>query len=195
MKRIVTSGVAIAATLTVADLALPGGAATQGRADASGPHYYTTKTPYGPQESPRDYQPVPKGFAPVFTENVTRHGSRAMTDSGDSDAVLEVLDSAKGQDALTPRGAKLGPQVRTLLSGATTIGYGNLSGRGAQEQRDTALRMERRLPSLFSDIAADHEPIEVETSGVARAVASADAFTDGLTADDLSLAGQIQLAF
>jgi hypothetical protein len=193
MKRIVASGVAVAATVTVAALTLPGGtAAAQGRPYASGPHYYTTKTPYAPQESPRDYQSAPKGFAPVFTENVARHGSRAMTDSDDGDSVLAVLESARAQGGLTRLGAKLGPQVRTLLTGASAIGYGNLSGRGAQEQRDTALRLELRLPSLFSTIVADDEPIEVETSGVTRAVASANAFTDGLTAGDPALAGVIQ---
>ena len=193
MKRNVASGVAAAATLAVAALALPGGTAVaQGRPHTSGPHYYTTKTPYSPQESLRHYQSVPKGFAPVFTENVARHGSRAMTDSGDGDAVLAVLQSAQAQGALTRLGARLGPQVQTLLAGASTIGYGNLAGRGVQEQHDTALRMERRLPALFSTIVAGQEPIEVETSGVARAVASANAFTGGLTAGDPALAGLIQ---
>ncbi|WP_405922596.1 histidine-type phosphatase [Streptomyces sp. NBC_00035] len=183
----------MAATLAAAALTLPSGtAAAQDQPHASGPHYYTTKTPYRPQESLRDYQLAPKGFTPVFTENVARHGSRAMTDSGDGDAVLAVLQSAQAQSALTRLGTKLGPQVRTLLTGASTIGYGNLSGRGIQEQRDTALRMERRLPSLFSTIVADHEPIEVDTSGVARAVASANAFTGGLTTGDPALAGLIQ---
>ncbi|MCX4767746.1 histidine phosphatase family protein [Streptomyces sp. NBC_01275] len=193
MKRTVASGAAVAATLAVAALALPDAtAAAQNRPHASGPHYYTTKTPYQPRENPRDYQAAPKGFTPVFTENVARHGSRAMTDGDDGDAVLAVLESARTQNALTPLGAQLGPQVRTLLTGASTIGYGSLSGRGAQEQRDTALRLERRLPSLFSAIVAGDEPIEVETSGVARAVASADAFTGGLTAGDPALAGLIQ---
>ena len=115
-----------------------------------------------------------------------------MTDSGDGDAVLSVLHSAESQGGLTRLGAQLGSQVQTLLAGASTIGYGNLSGRGAQEQHNTALRIERRLPSLFSTIVAQHEPIEVETSGVDRAVASANAFTGGLTAGDPALAGLIQ---
>ncbi|MER6122120.1 histidine-type phosphatase, partial [Streptomyces sp. NPDC001795] len=155
-------------------------------------HYYTTKTPYAPQERLADYQPLPKGFAPVFTENVARHGSRAMSDSGDGDAVLAVLNSAQQQGALTALGKQLAPQVEALLAAGSSIGYGNLSGLGAQEQRQTALRMERRLPSLFADIAAKDEPIEVETSGVARAVASAKAFTGGLTEGDPALAPRIQ---
>ncbi len=156
------------------------------------PHYCTTKTPYAPQEQLRDYQSVPKGFAPVFTENVARHGSRAMTDSDDGDAILAVLASARQQGGLTRLGARLAPQVQALLAGAETIGYGNLAGRGVQEQRGTALRMEKRLPSLFAAIKAKGEPIQVVTSGVDRAVASANAFTDGLKAGDPALAGLIQ---
>ena len=57
-----------------------------------------------------------------------------------------------------------------------------------QEQHDTALRMERRLPSLFSTITARQEPIVVETSGVTRATASANAFTGGLVTGDPALA-------
>ena len=182
MKRTLAVGAALAVALT-----LPGGTAA-----AHDAHFYTTKTPYSPQESLRDYQAVPKGFVPVLTQTVARHGSRAMSDSEDGDAVLAVLASAQAQGALTKLGARLQPQVQALLTAGSSIGYGNLSGRGAQEQRQTALRTERRLPTLFATIVAGHEPIEVETSGVTRAVASADAFTGGLTAGDPALAGLIQ---
>lgn len=192
MKRTVASGAALVAALAVAAVTLPGGSASAQGAPRPVPHFYTTKQPYEPRQSPRSYQSPPKGFTPVFTENVARHGSRAMTDSGDGDAVLAVLGAARAQGALTPLGARLGPQVTTLLAGASSIGYGNLSGLGAQEQEGTALRMERRLPSLFATIVAKKEPIEVETSGVARAIASANAFTGGLASGDPALAGLIE---
>lgn len=191
MKRTAASGAALAVTLAVAATALTGGDAfAHGSGHAPHPdrQFLTTKTPYAPQQRLRDYQRAPKGFTPVFTENVSRHGSRAMTGSGDGDAVLAVLRSAQAQDALTGLGARLGPQVTALLAGATSIGYGNLSARGVQEQQQTALRMEQRLPTLFSTIVAEQEPIEVKTSGVARAVASANAFTGGLNAGDPALA-------
>lgn len=188
MRRAVVSAAIVAATLALASTALP----AQADAAHAERHFYTTKTPYAPQERLADYQPVPKGFTPVFTENVARHGSRAMTDSDDGDAVLAALDSAQGKGALTGLGKRLGPQVKSLLAAGSSIGYGNLAGLGVQEQLQTALRMERRLPSLFSDITAKGEPIEVETSGVTRAVASANAFTAGLTAGDPALAPLIQ---
>jgi hypothetical protein len=195
MKRIVASGAALTAALVTAAVTLPGGAASAripSHPALTGPHFYTTKTPYSPQERLTDYQSPPTGFAPVFAENVVRHGSRAMTDGDDGDAILAVLRSAQAQNALTRLGTRLGPQVQTLLAGGSSIGYGNLAGRGEQEQEGIALRMERRMPALFSAIAAKQEPIEVATSGVDRAVASANAFTGGLAAGDPALAGLIQ---
>ncbi|MDF3289829.1 histidine-type phosphatase [Streptomyces silvisoli] len=154
--------------------------------------FLSTKTPYAPQEGLGDYQRPPHGFTPIFTETVSRHGSRAMTDSDDGDSVVAVLNSAARQSALTPLGAQLAPRIRSLLTGAASIGYGNLSGLGAREQRQTALRMERRLPSLFRTIRNRREPIEVETSGVPRTVASANAFTSGLVQGDPGLVGLIR---
>ena len=195
MKRTVATGAALAVTLTAVAVTLTGGTASARnlpRAPHAGRHFYTTMTPYTPQESLSHYQRAPKGYAPVFTEDVIRHGARAMTDSSDVDAVLAVVQSAAAQGELTGLGARLGPQVQSLLAGASSIGYGNLAGLGVQEQQQLALRLERRLPSLFATIVAKQEPIEVETSGVARVVASANAFTSGLTSGDPSLAGLIQ---
>ena len=155
MKRIAASGAALAATL-VAAAVLPGGSASA-RPARTGP-FLTTKTPYTPQERLSDYQDPPEGFVPVFAENVVRHGSRAMTDSDDGDAVLAVLRNAQTRHALTSLGTRLAPQVGALLAGGASIGYGNLAGRGKQEQRDIALRMERRMPALFDTIVAKIRP-------------------------------------
>lgn len=194
MKRTISSMAAL--TLAAAAVTTAGGSASAhvpGRdvLDAV-QHFSTTKTTYAPQQDARTYEAVPASFAPVFTESVSRHGSRAMSDSEDGDAVLAVLRDAESKGALTRLGARLGPQVESLLAGASSVGYGELSGRGAQEQRQTALRMERRLPSLFRTIVAGQEPIEVKTSGVTRATASADAFTGGLTDGDPELTDLVQ---
>lgn len=193
MKRTISSMTAL--VLAAAAVTAAGGSAAAhapGRALASGAHFYTTKTTYAPQQDARDYQAVPASFTPVFTESVSRHGSRAMSDSEDGDAVLAVLRDAEGKGALTRLGVRLGPQVESLLAAASSVGYGELSGRGVQEQRQTAERMERRLPSLFRAIVAGQEPVEVKTSGVARATASANAFTGGLTAAEPRLTNLVQ---
>ncbi|MBL1080834.1 histidine-type phosphatase [Streptomyces actinomycinicus] len=141
---------------------------------------YGTKAPYAPQQHPHGYQEVPAGFVPVFTENVSRHGSRAATDSEDGDLVLALWDKAEADGALTRRGADFGPKVRALQAAMAKAGYGNLSGRGKQELADTALRMEQRLPSLFDEIADDGRKIDVVSSGQARAVDSGNVFAGAL---------------
>ncbi|CAM5230414.1 histidine-type phosphatase [Streptomyces xanthochromogenes] len=191
MKRSLAATLAMSIAATVI---LSGGAAAHDRGDR-GPSVrdlYGTKAPYAPQQSTGRYQRAPKGFTAVFTENVARHGSRAMTDSGDGDTVLAVLRDAARQNALTGLGSKLAPQVEALLGAAAGLGYGNLSGRGVQEQRGIARRTEQRLPDLFRAIAAGEEPIEVETSGVTRAVDSARAFTGALAEYDPAVAGLIK---
>ncbi|MFD9123822.1 histidine-type phosphatase [Kitasatospora sp. NPDC059571] len=194
MKRTAPLAFALAAALAAAatSVGAPAAAQEQRRPPRADRHFYGTKTPYAPQQDLHDYQPVPRGFTPVFTENVARHGSRAMTDPSDGRTVLAVLQAARAQDGLTRLGERLDPQVRALLAGAAALGWGSLSARGAEEQRQTALRMEQRLPALFHDIEAGRRPITVETSGVARAVASANAFTAGLAAGDPALAGLIR---
>ncbi|WP_263102273.1 histidine phosphatase family protein [Kitasatospora sp. DSM 101779] len=193
MKRTAWFTAATATSLAAAMVLTGGTASAHDRAGGSRAERdsYGTKAPYLPQGRPGRYQPVPKGYTAVFTENVARHGSRAMTDSKDGDAVLALLAEAQDRGGLTDLGRRLTPQVRSLLAGAAGIGYGNLSGLGAQEHRQTALRLEQRLPGLFDTIAATGEPIVVETSGVARATASANAFTAGLTAGRPELAGLI----
>ena len=184
MKAILAAGT-VAATL----IAVFAGSPASAHAD---PHFSTTKTPYAPQERLSHYQDPPPGYRPIFTENVARHGSRAMSNGDDGAAVLAVLQDAQAQNALTRLGARLTPQVQALLAGAATIGYGNLAGRGIREQQQIARRLERRLPTLFATIVAQHEPIEVFTSGVTRTVASATAFTGGLVAGDPAIAPLIQ---
>ncbi|MFF8903819.1 histidine-type phosphatase [Streptomyces olivaceoviridis] len=157
---------------------------------AEGPAHresYGTKAPYAPQQDPHGYQRPPAGFEPVFTENVSRHGSRAATDSEDGDLVLALWDQAEAEGQLTGKGEEFGPTVRALEAAMAKVGYGDLSGRGKRELADTAVRMQRRLPALFKEIADDGERIDVVSSGQGRAVDSGTAFTDALAEADPAL--------
>ncbi|MFF8727468.1 histidine-type phosphatase [Streptomyces sp. NPDC015171] len=152
---------------------------------ADGPAHresYGTKAPYAPRQNPRGYQKAPAGFAPVFTENVSRHGSRTATDSEDGDLILALWDKAEEAGQLTRGGEEFGPKVRALQAAMAKAGYGSLSGRGRQELADAAVRMERRLPSLFAEIADTGEKIDVVSSGQGRAVDSGTEFTHALAA-------------
>ncbi|MEV6111466.1 histidine-type phosphatase [Streptomyces sp. NPDC052109] len=157
---------------------------------ADGPAHresYGTKAPYESRQGAHAYQRPPAGFEPVLTENVSRHGSRAATGSEDGDLVLGLWDQAQEDGRLTEEGEEFGPTVRALMAAMDKVGYGNLSGRGRQEMRDTATRMEQRLPTLFAKIADEGEKIDVVSSGQGRAVDSAAEYTGALAAADPAL--------
>ncbi|GAA2672127.1 histidine-type phosphatase [Streptomyces lunalinharesii] len=155
-------------------------------ADRSGAAY-STKAPYAPRQDPGTYQSAPRGFRPVFTENVSRHGSRAASDGADGELILHLWDRAAEEHQLTSLGVQFGPEVRALLAAMEKVGYGNLSGRGERELRGTAVRMAQRLPQLFATIAAEHERIDVVSSGQGRAVDSGTVFADALVGTDPAL--------
>jgi broad specificity phosphatase PhoE len=172
----------LAALLAVA--AFPAQAVSEHRSDSDS---YGTKAPYEPRQNPRTYQKAPAGFVPVFTENVSRHGSRAATDSEDGDLVLALLEKARAANGLTAKGREFGPKVQALQSAMSGVGYGDLSGRGKQELKDTATRLAQRLPGLFATIAKKGERIDVVSSGQGRAVDSANVFAGTLAERDPEL--------
>lgn len=143
---------------------------------------FTSKTPYAPGQRAEDLQQVPAGYAPVYTESVARHGSRALSSLKYDDLTLQLWELAEAEGALTPLGAKLGPAVRDLMAANREVGYGNLSGLGVTEHRQMGARVAERVPSLFDSIARDGGSITLTSSGVDRAVDSAVNFAEGLVA-------------
>ncbi|MGI5454671.1 histidine-type phosphatase [Streptomyces sp. CA-249302] len=186
MKRVtpVTSALALCTLLAAA---VPSQAADQLAHRDS----YGTKATYEAEQSARTYQKAPAGFTPVFTENVSRHGSRSATDSEDGDLVLALWNKARTADQLTRKGAEFGPKVQALLDAMAEVGYGDLSARGKQEIQDTATRMADRLPTLFKSIAAGGEKIDVVSSGQGRAVDSANLYAGALAKADPDLTSLI----
>ncbi|MEI5520573.1 histidine-type phosphatase [Streptomyces brasiliscabiei] len=181
MRR-TTPAVALGLSALLAAAPLSARAASSGHTSAT-TLSYGTKATYAPRQNARTYQSAPKGFVPVFTENVSRHGSRSATDSSDGDLVLALWDKAESEGQLTSRGREFGPRVRALEAAMAKVGYGNLSGRGKREMRDTATRLEKRLPELFRRIArtpGSAGKIDVVSSGQGRAVDSGTAFAGAL---------------
>ncbi|MEU9380910.1 histidine-type phosphatase [Streptomyces sp. NPDC048279] len=187
MKRVIPV-LALGAVLLAA---LPAHATDNGPARRDG---YGTKAVYSPGQNPRTYQQAPAGYTAVFTENVSRHGSRSATDGEDGDMVLALWNQAAADNELTPLGRRFGPDVRALEAAMSTLGYGNLSGRGKDELRATAVRLEKRLPGLFSSIAKNGEKIDVVSSGQGRAVDSGTVFTAALTDADPALKASLGTA-
>lgn len=172
------------------------------------PTYYTTKTPYAPQELPASYEAPPNGFSPVYTELVARHGSRGLSSFKYDGAAYSMWQKANAEGAVTTLGSSLGSDVLALTQANTTLGagvsgiskpgYGNLTMVGINEQRQLAARLLQRLPTYFAQVAASAgtgspRQIVVVSSGVDRAVDSASFFKSSLTAHAPALGSLITL--
>ncbi|MGK5051043.1 histidine-type phosphatase [Janthinobacterium sp. RB2P8] len=156
--------------------------------------YYQTKTPYAPQQDPATYAAPPAGFQPIFTQLVARHGARGLTGMKGDAALYAMWQQAAAQDALTPLGRELGPDILALMqanallghgvAGIDKPGYGNLTQTGIEEHRQLAVRLLARLPTLFAQVEQDAAtaPRQLVTihSGVDRARDSARFFTQSL---------------
>ncbi|MBM7389554.1 hypothetical protein JOE37_002548 [Clavibacter michiganensis] len=195
-RRRLSASVALALALGIAGgSALPALAATgtgtgTGTGTADRP-YYSSKTPYAPRGTATDLAPAPAGFAPVYTESVARHGSRALSSFKYDSLTTQVWEQARSEGALTSLGATLGPEVAKLTAANRKLGYGNLTGQGADQHRGIGARVVERLPSLFAGIDAGSDTVALESSGEARATASGKAFAEGLRTADPLLASHL----
>ena len=156
--------------------------------------HYQTKAPYRPQQDPATYEAAPAGFAPVFTQLVARHGSRGLSSLKYDLAIHNLWKKAQDEGALTPLGARLGPDVQKLMkanfllgygvAGISTPGYGNETQVGIAEHTQLATRLLQRLPTYWQGVAATAgsapRRIVTVTSGVDRAVDSGSFFVQSL---------------
>lgn len=198
-RRRLSASVALALALGIAagGSALPALAATgDGTGTATGTGsgdrtYYSSKTPYQPQGTAAGLAPAPVGFAPVYTESVARHGSRALSSFKYDSLTTQVWEQARSEGALTTLGQTLGPEIQKLTAANEELGYGNLTGQGADQHRGIGARVVQRLPSLFAGIDAGSDQVTLESSGEARATASGKAFAEGLRKADPLLASHL----
>lgn len=157
--------------------------------------YLGSKTPYAPAQTPATYEAPPAGFAPVYTETVARHGSSGLSSASNDLALYDMWTKANNAGALTRLGQRLGPDLQRItranallgygVSGISAPGYGNLTQAGIAEHRDLAARLAARVAPLLENAAATHarsarRQVVVSTSGVNRAVDSANFFTQSL---------------
>jgi hypothetical protein len=165
--------------------------------------FYTTKTPYEPQQDPATYTPPPAGYDVLYTEIVARHGARGLSSVKYDAAAYNMWKQAQTDGALTPLGATLGPAITAIMkanallgfgvSGITNPGYGNLTELGIGEQQALAARLLTRLSGYFAGVAATAgtstpRSVLVVSSGVDRAVDSAAFFSGSLASHAPALA-------
>jgi acid phosphatase len=177
-------------------------------AQAAGASYTGTKTPYRPQQDSASYEVPPAGYSVVYTQLLARHGSRGLTGPKSDLALYDLWLKAQAEGALTPLGAKLGPDIMALIranallgygvEGVTNPGYGNLSQAGINEHIALAQRLRARHRAMFDQLAANAatapRKLVVLSSGVDRAKDSAATFARSLVAGSPALASQLDQA-
>jgi hypothetical protein len=127
-------------------------------ADNSPTVFLGSKTPYAVAQDPTTYQAPPRGFSPVFTQIVARHGSRGLSSPSNDLALYSMWLEAKASWSLTPAGARLGPDLLRIIRanallgysvpGITSPGYGNLTLRGIGEHQELAQRLAGRFSTI-----------------------------------------------
>jgi hypothetical protein len=142
----------------------------------------TTKAPYVPGGAVGDYEAVPAGFEPVYTQMVCRHGTRTLAKPGVGERLVGLWQCAQAPDELTPLGRLLGPALQRFLDANAVMGYGQVTETGRLEMAGIAGQMVRRVPSLFRGAAAGEPQVEVVSATKQRAVDSASAFALALGA-------------
>ncbi len=168
---------------------------------AYGEQFYQTKTPYAPQQASASYETAPAGYTAVYTEMLARHGSRGLSSFKTDLALYNLWQLAAQQDALSPLGRQLGPDIEAMMKanallgygvdGISKPGYGNETMQGVDEHTGLAQRLHARLPMLFRDAETQQRRIVVLSSGKDRAVDSAAYFSRTLTARQPGLAALI----
>lgn len=136
----------------------------------------TSKAPYQPQQDWRSYSAVPAGFQPVSIQHVARHGSRYLSDKSDDVLLLQLIEKARAQQALTPLGERLAVVAQQLYQVHQPSQYGEISKSGVAEHQGMAQRFVARFPTLFVTAPAQQQRIAVLHSGRERANQSGDAF-------------------
>ena len=165
---------------------------------AYGEQFYQTKTPYAPQQASASYETAPTGYTAVYTEMLARHGSRGLSSFKTDLALYKLWQLAGQQDALSPLGRQLGPDIEAMMKANALLGYGvdgigkpgygNETMQGEAEHTGLAQRMYARLPALFREAEAKQRRIVVLSSGRDRAADSGYFFSRSLMAQQPGLA-------
>ncbi|MGE6220039.1 histidine-type phosphatase [Nubsella zeaxanthinifaciens] len=118
---------------------------------------------------------APKGYQPFYISHFGRHGSRYLINDEDYKWILDLLEDAGNQNALTPLGLDVYQRVRKVWQEAEGRG-GDLSPLGVRQQRGIAERMFRLYPNVFTNSAT----LSARSTLVVRCILSMDAFCERL---------------
>lgn len=119
---------------------------------------------------------APRGYRLVSTQLLSRHGARGLSSAKYTELGLAMADHAAASGSLTPAGAAFRAETVRMAAANEKIGWGNLSALG----RDQMRQMGGRLADRAGAALALSGKYRIESSGEARATASAREFAAGL---------------
>lgn len=119
--------------------------------------------------------PHPDGYKPVYISHYGRHGSRYLISTEDYTWLQKLLQKAKEERALTPKGEDVLVRIDSVMIEAAGRG-GDLSPLGVRQHRGIAERMHQNYPEVFEDSI----DISARSTLVVRCVLSMDAFCERL---------------
>lgn len=140
---------------------------------------YNKEVPYGNAVASPIKAP-PKGYEPIFIENVGRHGSRTLTSSAGEVRARKVWKNAADQKALTPTGETFAEDLEEFQKAEQKIGYGNLSQLGKAEWAGIGRRMADKYGDYLKAATADGDVIAYKVTTFQRTHESADAMIKSL---------------
>lgn len=92
--------------------------------------------------------PTPKGYQPFYISHYGRHGSRFLLGDGDYKWIIDLLQDANKQHALTGLGRELLAKLQELWPVVEGRG-GDLTSVGERQHRGIAHRMYTHYPEVF----------------------------------------------
>lgn len=138
------------------------------------PDFLGSKTLYTPLQN--KYNPVPKGYTPVFINHVGRHGARHLTKAVSASLAYSLLLKADSAGALTEKGKHLLDKVMKLEK-VEREDFESISYEGAQEQVGIARRMYANYSNIFSQPNLN---LNITVTKKIRTTQTAEAFLSGL---------------
>ncbi len=150
---------------------------------------YNKEVPYGNAIASPIKAP-PKGYEPIFIENVSRHGSRTLTSSAGEARARKIWNAAENQNALTQFGEAFNEDLTAFQQAEQKIGYGNMSRLGKAEWAGIGRRTADNYGDYLKKATADGDKVAYKVTTFQRTEESADAMASSLkkAVPDLKLA-------
>ena len=115
--------------------------------------------------------PAPEGYQPFYISHYGRHGSRFLTSNKPYHHLIDFLEKAKKDDALTELGQQLLPKLRIAYA-ASKGKSGMLTRLGGEQHEQIAHRMFCNFPEVF----ANGHFVDARSTVVPRTKASMEHF-------------------